>query len=491
MSLWEASARHLAPIPRASSARLGVQFLLTTALSYLLLWARAPRQLVMFPDSKEYIQFGKWAAAGYPLFLRWVGLGHLMMVQMALYALSIAILACFVSWRSKAWVGALVAMVILANPESSSFPYAVMSESLYLVLLNLFLAVCLVYPKRQTLGLSVLVGMLCGIAVCTRPISYLMVAGFVVTWMMAPRTHAMRNWHHPVAALACLALIVATERSYTRHAHNGEIRSLAGPHLFAKAGLLNVTTELVPDPSMTPLETRLTQMLVDDFAPVRRVLLQSESSAAYPVLESFYETCFEHSCMDALRQSADVSGAELDSTMLRIAKARVLRAPLQFFGLALREYKALWFLYPRSHPSLAPRVDRFIADARPLPFEAQLPPDLLAPATPVRQAYIVRPALIVIALITHAVLLAYVTLRWLRRKSVPEFSNAAAVVGAVVVVAVFVFNALFGVGGSRYSMGMWPAIALMLVAIVFELYGYALVAIRKRWPTSDTNTRNI
>lgn len=441
------------------------------ALALAFLWRGAPSQLQMYPDSSAYIQFGPWAAAGYPTFLRVVGLGHVMAAQIFLFATSLAVLAYAVARHVHMWVGVGVALLALGNPEVRGFNYAVMSEPLFFVLQNLFLAGSLCYLVRRTWGAALAVGALCGLAICVRPVSYVMVAGFAAVWLVGATALAWRpRCMQLLGALACMVGIVACERSYTRSVHHGQLSSLAGPHLFAKAALLDVPAgDGRAHAEWGPLEQRLSAMLENDFAPVRETLRRSASSAAYPVLEPFYETCIEHACMDPLRAEAGLPMAELDSAMLSVAKARVRQAPLQFAALTLREYKAFWALYPRSHPSLAPEVDRFIAAARPLPLEQQLPADLLEPAKPVRLAYAVRPAFLFIGAVTHGVLLLAAWTWGVRRRPLPRWLGVA-VLSAVSIVAVFAFNSLGGVGGSRYAMGMWPAMALMLAVVPYGLW---------------------
>ena len=215
-------------------------------------------------------------------------------------------------------------------------------------------------------------------------------------------------------------------------------------------------------------------MLETDYEPVRRLLDRSRASAAAPVLESFYETCIEHTCLDALRDratAAGVSGADVDKALLKAASARVRKAPIPFMGLALREYWSLWALYPRSHPSRAPEVDRFVAEARPLPLERELPADLLLPAHPARMAYVVRPAVLLLGVVCHGILLAYLIRVVYTRKFALPFAAAVAVFSSTSVVSVLGFNALLGVGGGRYTMGMWPSLALMCAALLYGLLG--------------------
>jgi hypothetical protein len=265
--------------------------------------------------------------------------------------------------------------------------------------------------------------------------------------------------------LGCILVwsaVVGAERVYARAIHGDQLTSFMGHHLFGKAALIDAPP--LDSSRLSPLEQRLVKALEVDYAPVRKTLRDAEHSTAHPALLAAYEVCIQHGCTKPFQQEYGVSNLVFNAARARVGFARLRQNAVGFAQLTWREYQNLWALNSRTHPQLAPEYDAFIASARPLPLEKMLAPTVFNATSPSAVAYVVRPAFltagVVVALITICFGYAVAT----RYRSDPLVLTAF--LSALSVELVFAFTALTAIGYGRYTMAMWPNIAMAIIVAV-------------------------
>lgn len=431
------------------------------ALLGLFLYWRLPAAPVMSPDSALYLRFDPVITATYPLFLRMTGAAAAPAVQVILYTLCSFTLAWTASSRlDKPFLGLILLVLLFANPEVNSYHGRILSESLFLSVDLLFVAASIMFVSTRRARWALAASALAGLAVTIRPISYPMAGAVWLVVMLIPSARA--GWRSRAALLCGCILawvaVVGGERAYSHAVQGNQLTSLVGPHLFAKAALIDAAP--LPRQNLTPLERDYADLAEQGYKPVRDVLEQARRAGFYPVLRAFYEVCLQHGCSDSVRVRAGVSRAEAYQAMRKVALARIAENPAQFVKLTVDGYKALWVLNTRTHPSFAPQYDRFIASVGPLPLAGMIDGHVSTKTEPSRLAYVVRPFFILAGILIAAMVVVFGV--WgLRRRDLPSVA-AAALICALSVEGVMWFTAATGVTEGRYTMGMWPNMACAL-----------------------------
>jgi hypothetical protein len=209
------------------------------------------------------------------------------------------------------------------------------------------------------------------------------------------------------------------------------------------------------------LERRYADVMERDYQPVRNIMAAARGTEVYPVLRGFYEVCIQHGCTSPVREKAGASRSQGNAAMMHVALARIAGNPSAFGALTLSEFRSLWVLNSRTHPQLAPEYDAFVAAHRPLPFEASLNRNVAQPTQVSRIALVLRPAFIAIGITTAGIILIVGFFAIARRLRDPL--ALIALFAALSVQLVFAFAAIAAVGDGRYTMGMWPNMAVALL----------------------------
>jgi len=437
----------------------------------VVIWLAGSATPVLVPDSDSYLQFSPYRTASYPLFVRLVGLDFLVPAQLLSYALGCAALGvAALKLTGRLWLALLLIAAVFVNPEVMSFQRSVVSEALFIPVLVVWLASLFLLVQHVSMRNAALAGALAGLAATVRPASYpIILVALLAIWIGSRQAGFSKKIQIILICVLSWGSLVAAERLYSRAAHGAALTSLAGPHIYAKASLIEAPP--IERKGLDSTEHVLTEAMEAEYASVRKVLRQADGTSVYPAMLAHYEQCIQHRCTHRYRPSGASASAEFNAAMGRVGTKRILQRPLAFLPLAWEEYRALWVLGTRTHPDRARRFDDFIEASRPLPLEAHLP-ELLHPTEPRSSARFVGPAFVLIgvALAGITMIFGFIALR------TPNRSNAVntAFFSALTVQAVFVFTSVTGIGDGRYTMGMWPAIASALV-----LAGAALLELRK------------
>jgi hypothetical protein len=429
------------------------------------------------PDSVHYLNTSPIVPLGYPLFLKLAGAGGAIVAQPVLFGAALAWLGreIVVVTRSP-WLAAAVVAATMALPQLREFHASILSESLFMSLLVVFLACCVRFAYHPTWHLMVVIAMTAGVSATVRrtALAYLPVMLLLV---LIQRRHLRGS--QPalflVAAVAPVLVIVGAEQAAAQVIHAGRASSLMGRHMFAKAALIDAPAAAA---SADAVQAALDRHLEQDYAPIRE-LLASAPREVRAVLAINYETCLQGGCVDRSRALMPDAGEARQTEMLGAAGlARIRRAPIAFAMLTAMTYQSLWTIDRLHHPDRAPALNAFIAAHRPMPFERlafALEPEHVMEFQGVERVRYMQWVMSAVQLWTLALavlgLAAAVALPRLARLHDPVLIVAAT--SALTAHAALALTALLASGFSRFLQGLWPAI---VTASVFGLYWALMLA---------------
>jgi hypothetical protein len=415
----------------------------------------APDAPVTQPDSASYLNFSSYRTATYPLFIKLVGLNSLTIVQTLLFAGALAVLGfeTLASTRNLA-VAAILMVGVAANPELNKYHSLVMTESLYISALLVFLAMLVRFVRLNDLLSLGLAAAFAGVAATIRPTGLALLPIPILMVLACRRQFKSRALALISVALFPAVTLVAGERALSSFIHQGNLASMAPRHIFAKAAMIDAPHASANESD--PLRRALLVAIEKDFAPIRALIAQADSNSRIP-MTVHYETCVEYLCSDPLR--ARNAGPGFEAEMLRVGLQRLASAPLNYAGLVWTHYRALWTLYNQTHPATAPVFTEFIRRHRPLPFEDLVSP-LVGDSTISRVASVGRPAILGVGWITAAIILLGAIAAFRGRL---RAAAAVAWLSALAIHASFLFTAAAGVGIPRYTLSMWPAMVTSLI----------------------------
>lgn len=422
-------------------------------------WLLSPARAIIAPDSPLYIGFDPIVSAGYPAFVRLIGLDWLLPVQLLLLTGAAVVLSVTVQRMFGAFaVSLLVLAAMLGSPMVLELVRAVLSEGLFLPLDMLILAALLAYVVRRRAWVALAAAAMCGLGAITRPMTYPLIASvFAAVWLC--ERGRRRDTLLLVAGCALVwAGAVGGERAYSRWRHGDRLTSLTGLHLYAKSVLLDAPP--ISRDGLSGTERRLADDAEVRYAPVRAFVGRARGTVAGPAVLAYYEICLQRDCIRRRRAESGLPAARFNAAMLHVGRLRVAGDPLGYLRLALAEFRSLWLVSTRTYPANAARFDAFIATSRPLPLEAEINPALLAHTPPSRAALLTRPALFAAALLTAAMLFGFGWMILARRWRDPAM--LAAWCCTLGVELVLVFTAFAGIGDGHYTMTMWPNIVVGL-----------------------------
>ena len=446
--------------------------------------ATAPAGPITTPDSFHYLNMTPIVPLGYPFFLQLTGARGAIVAQPIIFSAALAFLGReIIAATRHTWLAVGVVLGSMIVPQIRDYHASILSESPFLSLLVIFLALSVRFMHHPTWRLMVFIAITAGAAATVRrtavafvPVMLAMVLLADVGKASAGRA-ATRLARAPlffVAAVAPFAAIMATEQVMAPILHAGAPSSLLGRHIFAKAALIDAP----PDPgdpaadrAEDPVRRALDDQLERAFAPIRAMLASAPHNVR-GVLTIYYETCLQGGCADQARAATgEPNEARQTAVMGEAGLARIRRAPLNFLQLTWLHYGSLWTFNRLQHPATAADLNAFLATHRPLPYEElamSLGPDRTLEFRGSQNVRYAQVALFAIAGIT-GVLALVGCVAAVAAVRLPPLLGAACI-AALTLHGGLILTALLAAGFTRFLLGLWPAVVTALGFGVFAAF---------------------
>jgi hypothetical protein len=430
------------------------------------------------PDSFHYLNMTPIVPLGYPFFLQLTGARGAIVAQPILFSAALALLGYEIVRATRStWLAVAIMLGTMIVPQIREFHASILSESLFLTLLVIVLALAVRFTYHPMWRLMVLVAITAGMAATVRRTAFALLPVMLVMVLLADfarasaaaKAAADRSSRQAVrsrfgnaslflvAAFAPFAAIAAIEQVIAPVVHAGAPSSLLGRHAFAKAALIDA-------PPAPATEDRVRRALDDQldnaFAPIR-TLLASAPGNVRGVLTLYYETCLQGRCADRARTATgQPNEARETAVMGAVGLARIRRAPLNFLRLTWMHYRSLWTFDRLRHPDTAADLNAFLATHRPLPYEelAALGPDKIMEFSGAQNVRYAQYAISAVAIVTGVLALAGCVAAIGSFKLPPALQ--AACVAALTLHAGLVLTALLAAGFTRFLLGLWPALVV-------------------------------
>jgi hypothetical protein len=430
------------------------------------------------PDSDSYIQASGIRGLGYPFFLsflRSIGLplDRVPWIQLALHLAVLPVL--FRALRratGSLWLTAAIVLLCYANPEVAKYHGKILSESLFLTVLILFISAFLNFLAVRSHRSLLLASFWVAVCVTIKPVGWAFVTllGLVVLGRLFRRRGRIAML---AALLFPLLAVVELEKGTSYLLHGPDRASLVPLHVFAKAGMIDaaVPEVLLAEGPNAPLH----RLLEQDAAAIRRLIDRAPSANIARHLTAYYEVFMQYRFGRADRQAV-ADERDVDAAMIDTGLERLRYGWRNYLRLTLRHYFQFWLLYDVSHPAYYREANAFIDREAPLPY-AELVPALTEAVKPAGQvAVIARPA-IAAAGVATALLAAVGLVAVFAPKSMPLRWRQAGLL-ALGLHGYCLLVALAGVGIPRYLLGVWPLLVCSLGIAVSAL----LSRRRSGWP---------
>jgi hypothetical protein len=421
------------------------------------------------PDSLRYLEVSPIYPLGYPFFLLLTGTHGAIIVQPLLFSTALAFLGReLVRTTQSPWLAVTVIAGTIVVPQIREYHASILSESLFLSLLVVFLALVVRFMHQPAWQPMVFVAISAGLAATVRRTAFAFVP-VMLAMVLLQRRHlaGSQTALFMVAALAPFAAITAIEQVMIPVVHGPAASSLLSRHLFAKAALIEAPPA---PPSGDSARRAVDDHLEHAFAPIRSTLA-SAPERARAVLTTYYETCLQAACADAAR-GATGEGAEASQTALMGAAglARIRRAPWQFLQLAWMHYRSLWTINRVRQPDIARDLNAFLATHRPLPYEelALSPgPDRTLEFSASQHARYAQHAFSAAAVVIGGLSLLACAAAVAAPRLPPVLGIAS--VSALTAQSALMMTALLAAGFARFLLGIWPAVVVALACACFAI----------------------
>src|SRR5687768_17313415 len=426
--------------------------------------ATNPAGPITTPDSFHYLNMTPIVPLGYPFFLQLTGARGAIIAQPLIFSAALALLGREIIRATRGtWLAAGVVVGSMIVPQVREFHASILSESLFLSLLVVFLSLAIRFMHQPTWRLMVAIAITAGLSAMVRRTGFAFVPVMLVMVLLAraPKFFV-------VAAVAPFLIIIGVERALAPMIYAGETSSLTGRHVFAKAALIDAPPAgLAAD----PVRQALDDQLGNAYAPIRQ-MLASAPPHVRAVLTIYYETCLQGGCADQARAATgETTEARQTSVMGAAGLARIRRAPINFLRLTWMHYGSLWTVNRLRHPDIAADLNTFLATHRPLPSEEMamaLGPNRTLEFSGSEIVRYAQFAIVAIAVCAAAIalvgLIAAVT-----NLQLPPAIGAAAI-GAMTLHAGLILTALLAAGFARFLLGLWPALVVALGLATWHVF---------------------
>ncbi len=429
--------------------------------------ATNPAGPITTPDSFHYLNMTPIVPLGYPFFLQLTGARGAIIAQPIIFSAALAFLGReIVRTTRSTWLAVAAIAGSMVVPQIRGYHASVLSESLFLSLLVIFLALIVRCMHHPTWRVMVAAAIAVGVAATVRRTGFAFVPVMLVMVMLQRRQLRQLSLV-VVAALAPFAAIAAAEQTMATLIHSGAPSSLLGRHMFAKAALIDAAPA---SETGDAVRRALNDQLETTYAPIRG-MLGSAPDNVRSVLTIYYETCLQGGCADQARAATgETNEARQTEIMGAAGLARLRRAPLNFLGLTWRHYQSLWTYDRLRHPDTAAALNAFLATHRPLPYEElamALGPGRTLEFQGSPSVRYAQYALHATGVLTAALALLACIAAIGRLRLPPVLAVAG--VAALAAHAGLILTALLAAGFSRFLLGVWPALVVAGACTGFAL----------------------
>src|SRR5687767_4034816 len=241
--------------------------------------ATNPAGPITTPDSFHYLNMTPIVPLGYPFFLQLTGARGAIVAQPIIFSAALAFLGhAIIRATRDTWLAVAVVLGSMIVPQIRDYHASILSESLFLSLLVMFLALSVRFMHHPAWRLMLFVAIMAGMAATVRRTAFAFVPVMLVM-VLLQRRHVTGSQVaiFVAAAFAPFAAIIAAEQVMAPIIHAGAPSSLLGRHIFAKAALIDAGP--AADTGEDPVRRALDDQLERAFAPIRAML----ASAPYNV----------------------------------------------------------------------------------------------------------------------------------------------------------------------------------------------------------------
>jgi hypothetical protein len=413
----------------------------------------------LVPDSNDYIRFQPYRTAGYPLFLMLTGTDAIRFVQPVIAALCLFILY----WESRKLFSncRLIAtgLIIAIGANMAFFPYhySIITESLYVSLLSLVVAIYMRYARSPSnLSVLALLSILCGLCISIRPAALFLLPalfiGVVLVWSKIQRG----KFRTVLVCVLPLLAVYSAEKTFSSIWHDGNSSSLLTRHLFAKAALIDGPSKID--------ESSYGKILENDYHEVRQFLW---SAPGFTVRNHFlpdYEICLQYACLE--EHGANINGSPLARSA---ALERIKSNMPGYLKLSWHNYRSLWTVFPSSTPSATRQINSYLKVQSPIPYARLLPTwlsDELVPEGSIK--FVIQLGILFIGIVS-IVLILYGAFQWIRTRALHPIITVT-VFASLSLHGSLLLTAMTGVSANRYLISCWPLLMVILAGIAALLW---------------------
>ncbi|WP_147301082.1 hypothetical protein [Aestuariispira insulae] len=432
------------------------------------------------PDSNSYMNFSGARTAGYPIFLKFFELlGGLSAVVIAQYGIA-AIAGIYLSQAIKSFSGsrliaAAAAALAIGNPVCLKFHNQILTESLFYSLLLIILGSLVAIFSHQKRSSIWVFSLAIGASLFVRPTAFAYLPLMVILLGLGWDGLKGRRRAFIATAIFFPVLFLFGDHASFRIVHGDQPRgSLAPLHLFAKASMIDSNTQN-PFARDNP-RWALWQEMEDGYAPTRQFVQQAPSLTSRAFMSPFFEVFAQYQFARAeINLSAQQAGTTPHEIMVDVARKRLAANPSGYLGNAALNYYALWTIFKGSYPTQVEELKTYFAET-PVPESKGKKTVFPLADQPSKISIIARPVLWGFWFLTTVICIIGLYLLW-RRQLTPLWR--VQILLSLMIHGNFALIALTGVGIPRYTMTMWPAMAVIAVLSLIPVWKF-LSEVRRR-----------
>src|SRR5688572_12705305 len=190
--------------------------------------ATSPAGPITTPDSFHYLNMTPIVPLGYPFFLKLTGARGAIIAQPIIFSAALAFLGREIIRATRStWLGAAVVLGSMIVPQIRDYHASILSESLFLSLLVIFLALAVRFMHHPTWRVMILVAITVGAAATVRRTGFAFVPVMLLMVSMQRQDFSGASRLRPViqlffvAAIVPFAALVATEQVLAPMIHDG------------------------------------------------------------------------------------------------------------------------------------------------------------------------------------------------------------------------------------------------------------------------------